>query len=68
MNKTTKTLLVVAFVVVVVVFMFFGSGGMMDGGRHESGWMGERSWIWIPALLTIILGVALGWGVFKKKG
>ncbi len=72
MNKTTNTLLVIAFVIVVVLFLGFGggamTGGMMNGGMYGGGWMGERSWMWVPALLTLGLGVVLGWVIFKKKG
>ena len=71
MNTTTNTPLVIAFVVVIALFLLFGggamTGGMMNGGMHGSGWMGERSWMWTPALLTLGLGVVLGWVIFKKK-
>jgi hypothetical protein len=71
MNTKTNTPLVMAFVVVVVLFLLFGGGamtsGMMNGGMHETGWMGERSWMWTPTLLTLVLGVVLGWVIFKKK-
>jgi hypothetical protein len=54
-----------------VLFLLFGggamTGGMMNGGMHGSGWMGERSWMWTPALVTLGLGVVLGWLIFKKK-
>jgi hypothetical protein len=61
MNATVRTTLVVAFVVVVILFLLFG-GGMMGGGM-----MGGISWMWIPTLLTLGLGVLLGWVLFGKK-
>ncbi len=79
MNTKTNTPLVIAFVVVIVLFLIFGggamTGGMMNGGMNEemneemngNGWMGERSWMWFPALITLGLGVVLGWIIFKKK-
>jgi hypothetical protein len=71
MNTTTNKPLVIAFVLIVVLFLLFGggamTGGMMNGGMHGSGWMGERSWMWTPALVTLGLGVVLGWLIFKKK-
>jgi hypothetical protein len=71
MKSTNNTSLVVAFVVVIVLFLFFGggvmTGGMMNSGIHESGWMGERSWMRAPALLTLCLGIVIGWVIFKKK-
>lgn len=39
----------------------------MNSGVHGSGWMEERSWMWIPGVLTLVLGVVLGWGIFKKN-
>lgn len=75
MNSNNNKSLLVAFVVVIVLFLFFGawglSGGMMNGGMNrgmnQSGWMGGRSWMWAPTLITLFLGVALGWAIFKKK-
>lgn len=69
MNTSTNTL-VSALVIVVVLFLLFGGGaitGGMNGGMHGSGWMNERSWMWTPTLLTLGLGVVLGWAIFKKK-
>jgi hypothetical protein len=80
MNETRKTPLVIALVVVVVLFLTFGGwamtgmgGGMMGQGgisgyRMGHGWInGGFSWLWIPTLLTLGLGVLLGWLIFGKK-
>ncbi|MHB8578843.1 MAG: hypothetical protein ACYDA4_03160 [Ignavibacteriaceae bacterium] len=75
MNTRNNKPLMVAFIVVVVLFLFFSvwgmSGGMMSGGMNSgmngNGWMGWRSWMWAPTLITLFLGVALGWAIFKKK-
>ena len=79
MNTKNNTPLVIAFVVVIVLFLLFGGGAMtggmmnsginngMNGGMHGSGWLSERSWMWVPALITLGLGVVLGWAIFKKK-
>jgi hypothetical protein len=71
MNTTTNTPLVIAFVIVVVLFLGFGggamTGGMMNSGMNGSGWMGERGWMWTPAIVTLGLGVVLGWLIFKQK-
>ena len=72
MKTKTTSPLVVAFAVAVVLFLLFGggamTGGMTNAEMNGSVWMGERSWMWTPALLTLGLGVALGWVIFKKKG
>ena len=71
MNESSKTPLVIAFVVVVVLFLIFGggamTGSMMGGGMMGRGWMGGVNWMWIPTLLTLGLGVLLGWVIFGKK-
>ena len=75
MNTKNNTPLVIAFIVVVVLFLLFGggamTGGMMNGGMHngynENGWMSNRGWMWFPTLITLGLGVVLGWVIFNKK-
>ncbi len=71
MNATAKTPLVIAFVVVAVLFLLFGGGAMtgttIGGGMMGSGSMGGISWMWIPTLLTVGIGILLGWAIFGKK-
>jgi hypothetical protein len=71
MNETNKTGLVIAFAVVVVLFLLFGGGAMtgatLSGGMMGSGSMGGISWMWIPTLLTLGIGILLGWAIFGKK-
>lgn len=76
MSITSKTPLVVAFVVVVVLFLTFGGwamtgmgGGMMGQGyRMGHGWInGGFSWLWIPTLVALAIGILLGWVISSKK-
>lgn len=71
MNATVRTTLVVAFVVVISLFLLFGGGTMtgaiMSGGMMGAGMLGGISWMWIPTLLTLGLGLLLGWVIFGKK-
>jgi hypothetical protein len=81
MNESSKTPLIIALVVVFVLFLIFGggamTGSMMGGGMMGQGWGSYRmghgwinggfSWMWIPTLLTLGLGVLLGWAIFGKK-
>jgi hypothetical protein len=71
MNVSSNTPLVIAFVVVVVLFLIFGggamTGSMMSGGMMGHGWIGGFSWMWVLTLLTLGLGVRLGWVIFGKK-
>jgi hypothetical protein len=80
MNATTKTPLVIAFVVVAGLFLLSGVGAMTGtmmnggfmgtgwaGGMMGSGWMGGISWMWIPTVLVVVLGVVLFSVIFGKK-
>jgi hypothetical protein len=81
MNTANKTPLVIALVVVAALFLLSGVGAMtgtkMNGGFMGTGWagrmmggsawMGGISWMWIPTVLTLGLGVLLGWVIFGKK-
>ena len=71
MNETNRTPLIIAFVLVLVLFLIFGggmmTGSMMSGGMMGHGWIGGMSWMWIPTLLTLGLGILLGWAIFGKK-
>jgi hypothetical protein len=71
MNTKNNSPLVIAFVVVLVLFLLFGggamTGGMMNDGVQGNGWMGERSWMWTPTLITLGLGIVIGWVLFNKK-
>ena len=71
MNTTNKTILVIAFVVVIALFLLFGGGAMtgatLSGGMMGSGMMGGISWMWIPIVVTLGIGILLGWAIFKKK-
>jgi hypothetical protein len=71
MNATNKTILVIAFIVIVVLFLLFSGGAItgatLSGGMMGSGMMGGISWMWIPALITLGIGILLGWAIFGKK-
>ncbi len=71
MNVTTKTALVIGFAIVVALLLLFGGGTMtgatLSGGMMGNGTMGGISWMWIPALLMLGLGVVLVWVIFGQK-
>ena len=70
-DTTTKTALVIAFVVVALLLLLFGdgmvTGTMMTGGMMGSGRMGGISWMWLPTLLVVVLGIVLFSVIFGKK-
>jgi hypothetical protein len=64
-------LLIIVLAVVTVLFLYFGSGAIMDGGMHgrlnENNWIGGHNWKWFPTIVTLLIGVLIGWLLFKKK-
>jgi TRAP-type mannitol/chloroaromatic compound transport system permease large subunit len=69
MNKSKRTPLAIAFIVVAVfflIFMAFGGGAMMNT-MMGSATMGGITWMWFPTLFTFVLGVFIGWLLFRKK-
>ena len=71
MDAAIKTALVIAFAIVALLLLFFGGGMMtgttMSGGMMGSGNMGGISWMWLPTLLVVVLGVVLFSVIFGKK-
>ncbi len=71
MNETNKTILIIAFVIVILLFLLLsggmGTGTMMRGGMMGRGMMGGLNWMWIPTLLTLALGILIGWVIWAKK-
>jgi hypothetical protein len=59
------------FVIVVVLLLLFGGGAMtgaaLSGGMMGNGAMGGISWMWIPAVLMLGLGVMLVLAIFEQK-
>lgn len=70
-DTTNKRALVIAFVAVALLLLLFGggmaTGTMFSGGMMGSGSMGEISWMWLPTLLVVVLGVALFSVISGKK-
>jgi hypothetical protein len=71
MNTSNRTFLIIAFVIIVVLFLLFGGGAMtgawLGGSMMGPGMMGGISWMWIPALICLGIGIFLGWAIFEKK-
>jgi len=71
MNTNNKTPLIIVFVIVVVLFLLFGSlsmtGVRLYGSMMGGGMMGVISWMWIPTVIVLCIGILLGWAIFGKK-
>jgi heme/copper-type cytochrome/quinol oxidase subunit 2 len=71
MNTSNRTVLVIAFVIVVLLFLVLSGGAMagvsLGSGMMAGGMMGGISWMWIPAVIFLGLGIFLGWAIFGKK-
>jgi hypothetical protein len=71
MNKTTYAALVIGLIICFVVFILSGTrmmnGGIMNGGMNGIGW-GGQSGIWIISIISLFIGIGIGWLLYKKKG
>lgn len=71
MNTKTSKPLVLAFIIVVIVFLLFCGGAitmtMRSSGMNGNGMMSNISWLWMPAMLALLLSALLGWAIFWKK-
>lgn len=71
MNATTKTAFVIAFAIAVLLYLLFGgsrmAGAVLNGGVMGNAAIDSMSWMWIPALLVLGLGVLSVWIIFGRK-
>jgi len=71
MDSKSNTALVIAVVIAALLLLLFGggmaTGTMFSGGMMGSGSMGGISWMWLPTLLVVVLGVALFSAISGKK-
>ena len=71
MGVTTKTAFVSAFAIAVMLHLIFGGSRMaeavLNGGLMENTAIGGMSWMWVPALLTLGLGVLFLWIILGKR-
>jgi hypothetical protein len=63
--------LFLAFVIVVIIFLLFTGGAitmtMTQSQMNSTSLMSSVSWLWVPALVALLLSVLLGWTIFGKK-
>ena len=71
MKPITNTPLALAFIIVVILFLLFCGGAitmmMMKNGMNNNGALNNISWMWIPALVSLLLSGLIGWELFRKK-
>ena len=71
MDSKSNTALVIAVVIAALLLLLFGggmaTGTMFSGGMMGSGSMGGISWMWLPTLLVVVLGVVLFSVISGKK-
>lgn len=76
MNNPNSNTIIGALVIVAALFLLFGGGALTGGfldGPHGGGWMPgnewmtNRTWMWTPTILTLGIGILLGWVLFRKQ-
>ena len=68
---TKKPVSIFALTVIVILFLFFGNRALTFDGRsemiNENNMMNSNSWNWMAAIVTLLLGVFIGWLSFRKE-
>ena len=81
MKETNNTGLGIAFFVVAALFIILAGGavtgatmsggmmgnGYMGGGYMTSGIAGGFSWLWLPAVFTLCVGIIIGAALLARK-
>jgi hypothetical protein len=61
--ETKSKPLNIVFIALVVLFLLFCGGAvwvtLADGGVMGSGWRSGISWMWVPAVLFLTLGILI---------
>ncbi len=67
----SSKLVMIVLIVLLILFLLFSAGALSvsikDNGAMGLGWETGISWMWVPALLFLILSVLLSWSIFNKK-
>ena len=66
-RETTILYYVIAFAVIVVVFLLLGGGPWIKGMTHGSGSMNLSDLHWGQILISLGLGILLGWMICKRR-
>ncbi|SDC83465.1 hypothetical protein [Williamwhitmania taraxaci] len=65
-NSSNKTLVyILAIVVIVLLVMYFGGSGWLNGAHGRMS-MNMAHWNWTQILISLGVGVVLGWFVSKR--
>ena len=68
---TKKPVSIFALTVIVILFLFLGNRALTFDGRsamiNENNMMNSNSWNWMAAIVTLLLGVFIGWLSFRRE-
>ena len=69
MNKTHHTVVGVGFFIAVILLVVFGGGTIiaMMSGVLGNGPIGGISFIWVPVLLILSVGLVFAWPFISQK-
>jgi hypothetical protein len=67
-KKSNSRLFVVALIILAVSFLYYGGSAFMDGEMiTENTMLHGNYWRWVPSIITLAIGVLIGWLLFWRK-
>lgn len=66
-SANTKVLYFIGLIVVIVVFLQLGGGSWVKGMMHGSSSMSMAGWNWVQILLSLAIGILIGWAVSRRN-
>lgn len=67
LEKNTIAILVTLIVIVFVVYLLFGNSPWVNGMMHQGRSIGIGNWNWLQIIVSICIGILIGWVVARKR-
>ena len=64
-SKNTLVYIILAMVILIIILIFGGADWLR--GSHLNRSIGISHWNWVQILISIGIGLAIGWIVLKKR-
>jgi len=64
-SANTTVLYFIGVVVIVVAFLQLGGGAWVKGILHGNQSM--ASWNWVQILVSLAIGLVIGWGIARRR-
>jgi len=66
-SSYTPVLYFIAGIVIVVAFLQLGGGPWVRGMMYGNHSMGMANWNWVQILVSLAIGMVLGWAISRRS-